>query len=360
MKNLLIITGAGASYDAADPAFYNVEIERRPPLTDQLFQVGNLKQPGAANNNPLVVEYLISNPNAARIGSERPTAKSLESYLSELRSHKSKEVRKRYWAVPIYLHDLFLAVSNGYIKSKAPGVPSNYTALISAILNSNYEQIIWINLNYDLLADYAIKDSWKNDFKTLDDYMNIKTKEDGLEIKYTKPHGSVDWFYSKNNPMTWDQIRHGKVAIDDNFEESLSKEVYTHYYITEELKYSDDKKKLHAYPAILAPLGKYSYVCNKHIETIIPILKDTASVLCIGFSALDGDVLELIEKHMPKIEKIKMVNKDINQSRDAYQRVKSYYEKNGKKINLIDSYVTCARTFTSFIRSGEVHDWLSQ
>lgn len=254
MNTLLIITGAGASHDVADHREINVRPEFMPPLTNNLFTGGDGQLIGAVNR------FLIANPIAAQVGKDwRKSKHTLEEYLSDLKNSKSLMLRKHYWSVPIYLHDLFSNISNSYINSASAGVPSNYTSLITAIAkNGSYGQIIWLNLNYDILADYAIKQTTGNALKAFDDYMNLET-QDKIKIRYTKPHGSVDWFRRNKASIPWTEIRQS--WVQDDFEQNLSTEIYT-----EDLAHKGNLvKEISRYPAILAPLGKYDYVYINHI-----------------------------------------------------------------------------------------------
>jgi len=350
MNNLLIITGAGASHDAASSIYSNVSIDHKPPLTSQLFLAGKRLGLGATH---CVVDYLKRNPIAAQVGYDCPHNQHLETYLASVKNNRSKELRDRYWSIPIYLHELFLAISNGYIISDKLGVPSNYTSLITAVIGSAYDQIIWINLNYDLLVDYAINASSNVALNTLDDYMNIVTK-DGIKIKYTKPHGSVNWYRRNVHKITWDDIKNNRVP--DDFENRLSKEIYTeHTAMADGLLY----KEIARFPAISAPLGKYEYIYQKHIDMITPLLKETGSVLCVGFSAFDDDILTLMANNIRDIKKLKIVSGGVEEGRKIYGRIAESYMNHGKLLSVDDKVTVSERGFTDFIKSGEINDWLS-
>lgn len=345
MENLLLITGAGASHDVADPHEINVRSEFTPPLTSYLFTGGGGQLIDSVNR------FLISNPIAAQVGKEwKRTKQPLEEYLSDLKNSKSLMLRKRYWAVPIYLHELFLRISNGYINSASMGIPSNYTSLITAIAkNGNYGQIIWLNLNYDILADYAIRQATNNALKRFEDYMYLETI-DKIKIKYTKPHGSVDWFRRNKTTIPWDAIR--RAEIPDDFEQLLSTEIYT-----EDLAhhYELSPKEVFRYPAILAPLGKYDYVYKNHIEAIISDLEkiSSLSLLCIGFSALDQDILDLIKNHVQSVRKIKIVNGSPDNGRKAYLNIVGYCE----QIKIPPEKAVFNGGFNTFINEG-IDEWL--
>lgn len=345
MENLLLITGAGASHDAADSREINVRPDFMPPLTSYLFTGGRGQLIESVNR------FLISNPIAAQVGKDWRRAKQpLEEYLADLKNSKSLMLRKRYWAVPIYLHELFLSISNAYINSASSGVPSNYASLITAIAkNGNYGQIIWLNLNYDILADYAIKQATNNELKTFDDYMNLET-QDKIKIKYTKPHGSVDWFRRNKAAIPWAEIRQG--IIPDGFEQNLSTDIYTEHLSRDG---NLANKEIGRYPAILAPLGQYDYVCGGHIEAIISDLEKipSLSLLCIGFSALDQDILDLIKNHVQSVRKIKIVNGGPDNGQKAYLNIVRYCE----RITIPSDKAVFNGGFTTFINEG-IDEWL--
>lgn len=346
MNTLLIITGAGASHDAADQRDINVRLDFMPPLTSYLF-TGGLGQRIESVNR-----FLISNPIAAQVGKDwRRTKQPLEEYLSDLKNNKSLMLRKRYWVVPIYLHELFLSISNAYVNSASPGLPSNYASLITAIVkNGNYGQIIWLNLNYDILADYAIKQATNNALRTFEDYMNLET-QDKIKIKYTKPHGSVDWFRRNKAAIPWAEIKQG--IIPDDFEKNLSPDIYT-----EHLSRGGNLavKEIGRYPAILAPLGQYDYVCRDHIEAIIYDLKkiSSLSLLCIGFSALDQDILDLIKNHVQSIKRIKIVNGNLENGKKAYLNI---VRSLSGQLNSPPDRAIFNGGFNTFINEG-IDEWL--
>ncbi|MFH1778385.1 MAG: hypothetical protein ABH952_12680 [Candidatus Omnitrophota bacterium] len=350
MSTLMIITGAGASYDVADAHRIYVEDIFHPPLTKDLFRSGS-----SQHTTQYVIDCLEKNPIAAQVGLDwREGKQPLEKYLLDLRNSSSIMLKKRYWTVPIYLHELFLRISTGYIRSSLPGNPSNYQSLITAIAkNGKYAQVIWINLNYDLLADFAIKASTNSVFKTFDDYMNLET-EDKIRIKYTKPHGSVDWFRHNKNSAPWSEIKQGRVP--DSFEGNLSTEIFTEH-LAHKNGFNDKETK--RYPAILAPMGKYEYVYKQHIEAISSVIKSlqTISLLCIGFSALDVDILELLRINVKTISKLQIVNGNFKAGKNAYLSLIEYCKvnkvvKQGTKDAVFDG------GFTTFIQSG-IDQWLS-
>lgn len=367
LNNLLLITGAGASHDVIDLARMLVSESLRPPLTKNLFYPPLYNEKEIASKGEesgYILECLESHPLAAQVGYEfynrfgkNGKEANLEEYLSELKNNKKYIIKTQFWAIPLYLYDLFYKISNDYLPS-SKGLPSNYKSLIDRISESSYTQIIWLNLNYDLLADYTIKISTNHELKSFDDYMKIET-QDGLKIKYTKPHGSVDWFKRLDDPtIEWIDIKSGNLPTD--FENRLSKEIYT-FNSLPKVRTEDIPGGFRVltfpegwYPAVTAPIGEYDYVYQKHIEAILPELKFTTSVLCIGFSALDIDILNLIRDNIKQIDNLKIVNGSIGSAKEAYEHI----EQHCSNLNVVEETALFDGGFTKFIQDG-IDEWLN-
>ena len=329
MDNLLIITGAGASYDVVQLPNSLVDVRFRPPLTKDLFR----------DDLHCTSSCLINNPVANNIGYElklklnsASPEESLESSLLKIKNSELPTIKNKFWSIPLYLHNLFKEISDNFLRTANGSSPSNYKVLIDAIIKSKYQNIIWINLNYDLLADRVLALTTMSELTSLEDYMNLKTLE-GKKIKYTKPHGSVDWYRLTGNSNTdhsndWENIMSGKAPLED-FENKLSGEIFTLQTAKERIidheKRNKSKPKMilknSFYPAISVPLGEYKYTYQEHIDAIIPDLKNTESVLCIGFSALDSDILYLIKDNIPKVRKLGIVSENTENGMKTFNRI---------------------------------------
>ncbi len=355
MNNLLIITGAGASHDVVgggvsiDPAF-------KPPLTKDLFlPETNLDDYRA------IIDCLRRNPIAYQVGYEfykifcnkdEPTA-SLEEFLFRKKNSHKNIIKNQFWAVPLYLFELFSAISCNYLTTKV-GLPSNYLALLNIISETNnYSKIIWLNLNYDYLADFAIRKATNNKLENFKDYMNLTT-QDNIQIKYTKPHGSIDWFKKILDPKIGsDYAKEGRLPV--NFDKLLSKEVYKARYEVANVERSRIvARPSNWYPAISAPIGrKYGFVYEGHTDEITSELRSTASVLCIGFSALDDDILTLLRQNLPNIGKMQIVNGTRASGDETYNRI----NKDWGKIKVDVGHAVFDGGFTHFIVT-KAEDWM--
>lgn|GEM_PF-1956733 len=349
-ENLLLITGAGASYDSIDEenAAIAGQIEYRPPLTKQLFTPYVVKDSFSPfpMKKHYVVDCLKANRKAYQVGYGIDLTKNInpgegiENELYKLKNSEKITDQKLYWMVPLYLNELFNEVSKNYL----PGgtAPSNYYQLLLEVNRSKYKKLVWINLNYDLLADYAIGEFQGKMLADFDQHMDIKY--DGLTIKYTKPHGSVNWYYRYKDDfnLSTKQIKDGDIS--NNFEEHLG-----------ELCYDMNGKYRNNpgfYPAITAPIAKYEFIQKKHYEEIKKDLKEIDSILCIGFSGLDKDILALIKRDMGEIAKMKIVG--TSSAENVLTRIKNHCQ------NVICGYEKnhfCKHGFTKFCQ-GDLQKWL--
>ncbi len=266
MDNLLIITGAGASHDLVVRRGPNplVDEDFRPPLTKDLFDAATRCTSNCLRGNTVACD--IGYQLKLRLNSTHE--ESLEGSLLKIKNSEKPTIKKQFWSIPLYLHDLFDHISDKFLKTANSSSPSNYKVLIDAIIESKYKQITWINLNYDLFADKVLMQTTNSTLSSLEDYMNLITLE-GIKIKYTKPHGSVHWYrltgnHQNNHINNWKNIRNGNASLDD-FENKLSKKIFT---LQKTLEYINDYNKSNKYgdnislessfyPAISVPLGEY-------------------------------------------------------------------------------------------------------
>lgn len=361
MKNLLLITGAGASRGVVDPGRAKVNMAYYPPLTKDLFNWQYV-----IGVEPFIQACLDNHPLAAQVGyrfqlkDQQEKEQGLEKYLAELKNDRLLMKRNQYWATLLFLKQLFEGISSNYISSKE-GLPSNYKELIDGIAESRYNQILWLNLNYDLLADFAIKVSAHSKLNSLDDYTKLQTS-DGLKIIYTKPHGSVDWFRQISDPaLELEKIKRGE--LPENFgTEILSKTIFTQYQAISSLR-TETVGNTHYvvkfpegwYPALTAPIGKYDYINKDHIEIIKKELKTTTDLLSIGFNALDDDILELIRDYVPEIKKMLLVNGSRNSNIVVCDRIIEHC----KNVRVGKNEAVFDGDFTEFIKNG-MKNWLSK
>ena len=172
-EQLIVITGAGASYDSTgiEPR----DLNWQPPLVKELFAE-------RAAFHPILDFY----PDAQTLAPDlrvatRTGSVGLETYLRDqvLRSPSAYD-RRRYRAIPLYLQHLLHEVSEHYTTH-----PVNYDRLINGVLRSANE-VIFLTLNYDTILD-----------SRLEQHAHVRSLNDYIRPDFAwsliKLHGSVDW-----------------------------------------------------------------------------------------------------------------------------------------------------------------------
>src|ERR1044072_4331159 len=313
-SRLLVIMGAGASFDCTS-AHVQRNPEYQPPLVTQLFE-------HRATFTEILHRYPLAEQAAADI---RPALAEgtleIERLLrEELRDSGYAHKRRQYWAVPLYLQDLFFQIGRwdsgiGYAEH-----PDIYDRLLNATLA--VDEVTYVTLNYDNLFDrrlfaYAPLESM------------VSYLGDGQNWALIKLHGSVDWGR---------RILHQQPAVDDlylaNTFAAFGEKIP--FDSTIELRKKVDIQSMRAerdgygrttlfYPALSAPLGPQDdLVCpDPHLQYLRDRTgdPDPLDVLVIGYSGLDQSVLDAVAWGGRRMNSLTVVSGDPDSTREAASRI---------------------------------------
>ncbi len=236
------------------------------------------------------------------------------------------------------MQELFFIISHGYFNGSA----TNYLFLLDRF-RGKWQELIWLNLNYDLFADRALREHLKDpsQLNRIEEYMGLETK-DGLRIKYTKPHGSVDWVRKfKDKGISESTIRNGEAP--ENFLERLEGQIY--HKQGGQIVGGDEG---FLFPVISIPTGKYDFVYSDHKIEIENDVKEINSLLCIGFSALDEDILKIL-KNMPEIRNLLIINGSYDAGRKVLKNMREFGVQISHAIGGDDNVGIYHSGFSSFI-----------
>jgi hypothetical protein len=178
MRQLIVVLGAGASFDCAGPLVGRND-GRRPPLVTELFD---------ERFADILHEYPLAEQVAPDIRIAVGSGQlALEAYLrDELRNSEYEHLRRRYFAIPLYLQHLSFEVSHSFTSH-----PDNYDRLITEALR--FERVTFITLNYDTLLDDRL--AIDSAIGSIDDYVSSKRR-----WSLVKLHGSVNWGRAVQHP----------------------------------------------------------------------------------------------------------------------------------------------------------------
>ena len=180
---LLVILGAGASFDSAPSLPANAEaysqLQDRPPLASELF--GNRQYFG---------EILKKYPDCLAVVPRLRDIRqghSIETLLGELQVESNKSlVRKRQIAsIRYYLQEILTACPDNWIGQCQEVL--NHLTLLDDIVNYSAagERVCFVTFNYDKLIDWAF-DKTGFRIESFQDYIS-------KNFMLIKLHGSVNW-----------------------------------------------------------------------------------------------------------------------------------------------------------------------
>jgi SIR2-like domain len=173
---LLVILGAGASYDSAPNLQLGQTTLYRPPLADQLFD-------NRMSFRPALARYRQCHPIVPYIFNRGK--RSLEEVLQELSESKTAERPRQLMAVRYYIRDIIHHCCKDWLAEI--NCITNHKTLVDQILEYEKERILFVTFNYDELLEDALSD---HGFSTnsLQAYANGHYR-----FSLYKLHGSVNW-----------------------------------------------------------------------------------------------------------------------------------------------------------------------
>ncbi len=282
LSKVCVIIGAGASYDVAGEGAPIFDIDWRPPLAVDLFNI---------SKHAKYWEVMSKYSGAVLLGQELasliPSGEvSIEKALRERAEHEDNQIRQWFKQVPPYLRDIIYLASMRYTPQ-----PSSYIRLIIKLLADYQQDVLFITLNYDNLLERALTlFNPKFQFNEIAKYI-----ADDRNAKVVKLHGSTNWFrrLPGGKSAAWDTTVADLNVLEPFPEESIL--IKDKVQIVRDEVFEDYR----LYPILTAPLagkGLTDAVCPKnHIIAVRQFISECAKFLVIGTSGLDEDLLELLD-----------------------------------------------------------------
>jgi hypothetical protein len=291
MSALVVLLGAGSSYDCADEKGATVDPEYRPPLVNDLFE----RRP---TFDAILSHYPGARARADEFQSEIARGQSLEALLRREADLPQVALRRIAWQIPLYLQELLGEVSNHYIQAGS----SKFETMVHAIVRSDFERVVILTVNYDLFVERAVEAVIGHRFEQASDYAwTAGTQRWGL----IKLHGSANWGRALQvQPPSGGQSWLG--VLERLVDLSLREPIQV-------LKGHHDRDRfigdLFHYPAISLPVtGKTQFVCPKeHLAYALEAIPEATHLLVVGFSAKDDHVLKLLVPPMRSVFHIQIV-----------------------------------------------------
>lgn len=312
---LLVIVGAGASYDSVPhfPPFRNDQPtyewrESRPPLANQLFE-----------DRPLFVKWLKYFPDCIPIVSRlRKTGISVEQELARLQAEAKKypQRSKQLTSIQYYLHCCLWECQKQW-SGRHEGF-TNHAAFLDAIEHWRYEyeeRVCFVTFNYDFLLEEALVAKRDVGFQisNIDGYISHP------HYAVIKLHGSVNWgqqvtgiSHLGNIPSVprnpFDASDLSPQHMIDMYDRLTLADSYTlvnHYPVVRE-------NHALVFPALAIPVqDKDKFVCPRnHVEHLRSMLHSTTKIVTVGWRATEAAFLELLQSELQRPVDLMVVSGD--------------------------------------------------
>jgi hypothetical protein len=282
---LLVIMGAGASYDAAPdspPGATDTLRQHRLPLANELFaQRGHFRAilAGYPEIAPAVAHLI-------KIPKDRSIEDFLEHMAAQARNGDAARARQLL-AIRFYLSEV-MRMCESQLLDQVRGV-TNHAALIDEIDRRVPigETVFIVTFNYDRLIERELS----SDLKLFSD-MNAYIQNERFKI--VKLHGSADWVRPlKVRPMFDEKTvpRRQLIAMAPTL--SISDE-----FVHTQQPHQGD----YCVPAIAIPIRhKDDFQCPPaHVDALMNFLPSVTKILIVGWKAAEQPFVDLLVKHIPQ------------------------------------------------------------
>lgn len=351
MAMLMVIFGAGASYDSAQA--FGVTISPpsggnggpwRPPLANSLFR----------DQNEVFGTIIRKYNQLRRILPflREPTAsggveQTLESLQEQGRTYPER--RRELAAVKFYLADLLMEVTERW-DERTNGI-TNYAVLVDEILrlDGSGEDVCLVTFNYDLLLERALVGFSDFEMKEPEGFLSSHPR-----LKIFKLHGSVNWsrtvgvggaFYHPNKIIEEAHL----IQPSDRFVLGNAAR-----------EYGAGRQSGTVFPAIAIPVQTKTeshFECPlAHLEHLKAMLPSVTKILIIGWQAREAHFLKMLRGMLPKLQRVMVVGAHAPDAKDTLIRfldqIQLPYDPQSS------NYSVAQGGFTSFVVNREGDEFL--
>jgi SIR2-like domain len=328
---LMVIFGAGASYDSAQA--YRVRGGLTGSAANQNFSASTPSPDDGGPWRPPLAQDLFRDPNHAfgNIVTRYPKLNHVLTYLREILNSRSveeelellqnqsnghPETRRELASVRFYLRDLLTEVTSRWIH-QTNGV-TNYHPLIREILrlSKGNDPVCLVTFNYDLLLEQAL-------------YTFGYTPRDPEEqfnspaiLKLFKPHGSVDWARIITRTETG-------VSVEQIIQQADAIQISDEFVRIGPNDISHRGRPI--FPAIAIPVrtkteGTFEWPQSHrtYFEQLLPHVK---KILIIGWQAREAHFIKMLQSAPLRLTHLMVVGRD---REDSQSILKYFAEETGQ------------------------------
>lgn len=349
--SLMVIFGAGASYDAVPPDCYAEGMSEgplacfQPPIVRDLF--ANRPNFGEAMDEiPEVRALVMEFRGLLARGHEVNLERELQGMQNEADTGGGggySEYHAQLAAFRFYLQRILWECGETWGNAAHWG--TTYLELLQHLRKWHFqtgEQVALVTFNYDFMLDYALRDvlripaHWP---KSVDDYI---ARDD---FKLLKLHGSVNWTHpiwrsanARPRNLTRSQL------IDKAADVEIRQGEFT--IIPSVTGHP------HGFPALAIPVeeGKNFECPATHVQTLEKLMKATDKLLIVGWRARERHFLKLWETaHKP--ERVHIANNEADEGHMAARELEA--------VGFTPGAYAHPGGFVSYVRSGQLDELLA-
>jgi hypothetical protein len=286
---LLVIFGAGASYDSAPsygPPPGGQSHLHRPPLADELFDDRPVFR-AAFQRYP---ECLPLIANLRHRTASTTVEQELDRFQAEAAEYPARH--QQLMAIRYCLQHLLIECVRYW--GQVHGGVTNYVTLLDHIRrwSGNYERVVLVTFNYDTMLDTSLIGT---KISSINDYINSPT------YILIKAHGSVNWARDIQEPY---EIEHRPEAMIQN----AAKLIYTdRWWVTDDYPVASvtipaqaprPTMKRPAAPSLALPLqSKAEFECPvQHLNFLEASLPKVSKALIIGWRGMERHFTDMLKR----------------------------------------------------------------
>jgi hypothetical protein len=284
VTNLVVVLGAGASFDSAPvtalPPGQRHKRASQPPLANGLFEA---RDPfvGAISRYP-ACRALLGELRLALADS----SKSLEGELERIQAEAAEHAHlfRQLSAVRFYLQDIIWDSCTQWFEA-CSGV-TNYATLLSRLetwRERNEASVTLVTFNYDLLLEWACQDVLGWEFDTLEAYVGR------TDWKLIKLHGSVKW----GHPVTYKGTEVHPVLHPNDLVRRIDELDISELIV--QSKSLSEARSAGYFPALAIPVERKSrFECPEtHLDAVREVLGRKHAALIIGWRGAEEHFVTL-------------------------------------------------------------------
>lgn len=275
---LLVVLGAGASYDSVNPRKHGTLDERdRPPLADDLFH---------PRFRPTFRQF----PQIAGIVDrlrDLPSGTHLEHVLETIQAEASAYPKRheQLAAVKFYLQHVLHSCGNSW--DNAADHATNYVALfdrVDAWRHERGEKVLIVTFNYDLLIERALGTLLGIAFDEVGDWI------EGPNYHIFKLHGSVNWTHPVTIPDHPEPI-----SVREMIDAAGRGELRVSPHFRRIDNPGDLNSTGDVYPALAIPVvSKSGFECpSEHVDVLNKALPHVDRVLVVGWRGTEASFVDM-------------------------------------------------------------------